>query len=38
MWVGSVGGASVYEFIGLSSIHSTIKRKSLTGKQKLTLS
>ena len=34
MWVGSVGGASVYEFETLSQIHSTIKRKSLAGKQK----
>ena len=34
MWVGSVGGASVYDFEILSDIHSTIKRNPLAGKQK----
>ena len=36
--VGGVGGASDYEFVGLSSIDFCVKRKSLAGKQKLTLS
>ena len=32
--VGGVGGASVYEFVGLSSIDLCVKRKPLAGKQK----
>ena len=37
MWVGSVGGASVYEFEILSYIHSTIKPLGLAGKQQPTI-
>ena len=36
--VGGIGGANFYEFVGLSSIDFCVKRKSLAGKQKLTLS